>query len=116
NIHTAPKSQYLVETDPRFTNYKEWASSDHLLTKGDFVVTTKRLGDGFYEQQLIRDQLANLTGRRFLDGFSDDNAQYLHLMDNALTIADEWKLRPGIALTADQVTALTRDIVWMVEQ
>ncbi|SFX66479.1 hemagglutinin repeat-containing protein [Marinospirillum alkaliphilum] len=116
NIHSGPESRYLVETDPRFTNYRNWISSDHLLTTGNFVVTARRLGDGFYEQQLIRDQLANLTGRRFLDGFSDDDAQYLHLMNNALAIAEDWNLRPGVALTPEQIAALTSDIVWMVEQ
>ena len=35
---------------------------------------TKRLGDGLYEQKLIREQIAELTGRRFLDEY--DGEQY----------------------------------------
>ncbi len=31
-------------------------------------MTQKRLGDGFYEQKLINDQIAQLTGKKFLDG------------------------------------------------
>ena len=37
---------------------------------------TKRLGDGFYEQKLIREQINQLTGRRFLSGYANDQAQY----------------------------------------
>ncbi|VEI44947.1 heme utilization or adhesion protein [Actinobacillus equuli] len=44
----APKG-YLVETDPKFTNQKQWLSSDYMLEqlrdKQDNIY--KRLGDGF---------------------------------------------------------------------
>jgi len=35
-------------------------------------MTHKRLGDGFYEQRLVREQLAGLTGRASNKGLSDD--------------------------------------------
>ncbi|MDV3468485.1 hemagglutinin repeat-containing protein [Stenotrophomonas sp. C3(2023)] len=110
--------QYLVETDPRFADYRSWLGSDYLLQKlgMDPANTQKRLGDGFYEQTLVRDQIAQLTGRRFLDGYADDEAQYRALLDNAATIADAWGLRPGVALTPAQMAQLTSDIVWLVEQ
>jgi filamentous hemagglutinin len=41
----------------------------------------KRLGDGFYEQRQVLDQIAQLTGRRFLSGDTDALAQYRSLMD-----------------------------------
>ncbi|PHV09758.1 beta strand repeat-containing protein, partial [Chitinimonas sp. BJB300] len=58
-------SRYVVETDPTFTNYKTWLSSDYLLDRLKFDPATiqKRLGDGFYEQRLIREQINQLTGR-----------------------------------------------------
>jgi filamentous hemagglutinin len=61
---------YLVETDPRFTDHKTWLSSDHLLGQMGYSPDTvqKRLGDGYYEQKLVREQIGQLTGRRFLDG------------------------------------------------
>lgn len=110
--------QYLVETDPRFADYRSWLGSEYLLQKMgvDPANVQKRLGDGFYEQTLVRDQVAQLTGRRFLDGYADDEAQYRALLDNAATIADAWGLRPGVALTAAQMAQLTSDIVWLVEQ
>ena len=79
-------------------------------------MTQKRLDDGYYEQSLIRDQVAQLTGRRFLDGYNNDEEQYLALMRNGATVASNWNLRPGIALTKEQVAQLTSDIVWLVDQ
>ncbi len=113
-----PGSHYLVETDPRFTNYRQWLSSDALLSALSYDPNTvqKRLGDGFYEQQLIREQVAELTGRRFLSGYASDDAQYQVLIASGVTYARQWQLRPGVALTAGQMAQLTTDIVWLVEQ
>jgi filamentous hemagglutinin len=60
--------------------------------------------------------MAQLTGRRFLPGYTDDEIQFLALMNNATTVAKDLQLRPGIALSAEQVALLTSDIVWLVEQ
>jgi filamentous hemagglutinin len=49
----------------------------------DPTLIQKRLGDGFYEQKLIRDQVSQLTGRRFLDGYASEEAQYQALMASA---------------------------------
>ena len=61
-LHPGPGSGYLIETDPRFANYRSWLSSDYLLTALAYAPNSvqKRLGDGFYEQQLIREQIALL--------------------------------------------------------
>ncbi|MBU3059868.1 S-layer family protein, partial [Pseudomonas indica] len=109
---------YIVETDPRFASYLTWLSSDYMLQRLalDPARTQQRLGDGFYEQQLIREQVAQLTGRRFLGNYSNDEAQYRALIDNAVTLASAWQLIPGVALTAAQMAQLTSDIVWLVEQ
>ncbi|MET3497529.1 two-partner secretion domain-containing protein, partial [Variovorax boronicumulans] len=115
---TNPSSRYLIETDPRFANYRNWLSSDYLLNNLglDPNNTLKRLGDGFYEQRLIREQVAQLTGYRYLDGFDSDDAQYAALMNAGVTFAQQYGLRPGIALTDAQMAQLTSDIVWLVEQ
>jgi filamentous hemagglutinin len=115
----APEARgYLVETDPRFANYKQWLGSDYLLQQLalDPQQMQKRLGDGFYEQRLVREQIAQLTGRRFLPGYTNDEAQFQALMDKATTFAQAHQLRPGIALSAEQMAALTSDIVWLVEK
>ncbi|MDN2714552.1 hemagglutinin repeat-containing protein [Janthinobacterium sp. SUN120] len=117
-VSSAPSSRYLVETDPRFASYREWTGSDYLLNqvKNDPSVTQKRLGDGFYEQRLVREQVAELTGQRFVGDYTSDEQQYKALMDQGVAFAKQWDLRPGIALTAEQMAGLTSDIVWLVEQ
>ncbi|MBJ9977590.1 hemagglutinin repeat-containing protein [Pseudomonas sp. S75] len=109
---------YLIETDPRFTSYRTWLSSDYMLDRLqlDPALTQQRLGDGFYEQRLIREQVAQLTGRRFIDGFANDESQYRALIDNAVTVASSWNLVPGVALTSEQMAQLTSDIVWLVSR
>ncbi|MBB4224247.1 hemagglutinin repeat-containing protein [Variovorax guangxiensis] len=111
-------SRYLVETDPRFANYRNWLSSDYLLNNLglDPDNTLKRMGDGYYEQRLVREQVAQLTGYRYLDSYDSDEKQYAALMDAGATFARQYGLRPGIALTDAQMAQLTSDIVWLVEQ
>ncbi|MEN5171141.1 hemagglutinin repeat-containing protein [Acinetobacter higginsii] len=109
---------FLVETDPAFSNYKKWLSSDHMLNALglDPAKQQKRLGDGYYEQRLVQDQIAQLTGRRFLSGYGNDEEQYKALMNNGLTFAKQFNLTPGIALTSAQIAQLTSDIVWLEEK
>jgi filamentous hemagglutinin len=111
-------SAYLIETDTRFIDRKLWLGSDYMTQSLslDPTVTQKRLGDGFYEQKLIREQVAELTGRRFLADYTSDEQEYKALMNSAITFGQKYNLRPGIALTAQQVAQLTSDIVWLVEQ
>ena len=112
----SPGGKYLVETDPRFTQEKQWLSSDYMqdaLTQNSDNVL-KRLGDGYYEQRLIREQVMNLTGQRYLDGFTNDEDQYKALMNNAIAFSQRYHLTPGVALTPEQMGLLTKDIVWLV--
>ena len=118
----SPKG-YLVETDPRFTQNKLWLGSDYMLKQMGYdpATQTQRLGDGFYEQKLIREQIAQLTGRRFLDDnngeqYANDEAQYQALMTAGIQFAKDYKLIPGVALTAEQMALLTTDIVWLVSK
>jgi adhesin HecA-like repeat protein len=57
-----------------------------------------------------------LTGYRYLDGFTSDDAQYTALMNAGAAFAQQYGLRVGVALTAAQMAQLTSDIVWLVEQ
>jgi filamentous hemagglutinin family protein len=117
-ISTNPSANYVVATNPAFTNYKTWLGSDYITSRIslDPSVTQKRLGDGFYEQRLINEQVAQLTGRRFLGNFTSDDQQYRALMDKGVTFAQDFNLRPGIALTAEQIARLTSDIVWLQQE
>ena len=112
------QAQYIVETDPAFANYKKWLSSDYMLDALglDPAMQQKRIGDGFYEQRLVQDQVAQLTGFRFLEGYGSDEEQYKALMNNGLSFAKQYGLRVGIALSEAQIAQLTSDIVWLEEK
>lgn len=107
---------YLFETRPQFANQQEWISSAYLLEQLSHSATLqKRLGDGFYEQRLVREQLSELTGHTSRGGASDDSV-YRELLSNAVSFARAFNLRPGIALSAEQISHLTSDIVWLEDQ
>ncbi|HCR4018938.1 TPA: hemagglutinin repeat-containing protein [Morganella morganii] len=112
----SPDGHYLVETDPRFTNMKKWLGSDYmqaaLTSNNDNML--KRLGDGYYEQRLIREQVINLTGQRYLAGYHSDEEQFRALMDQGIAFSKQYNLKVGVALTPEQMGLLTQDMVWLV--
>ncbi|WP_250478082.1 hemagglutinin repeat-containing protein [Caballeronia sp. INML1] len=116
--NTAPGASYLIATDPRLTSYTKFISSDYMLSALDLdpAKTIKRLGDGVYEQTLIRNQITQLTGHTFLSGFNDAMDEYTALMNNGVAYAKQFDLAIGIALTPAQMAQLTTDMVWLVEQ
>ena len=113
----APKG-YVIETDPRFANKQKWLSSDYMFNalRYDPNNMLKRLGDGFYELRLVNEQINQLTGRRYLDGYQNALEQYKGLMNNGIRYAKQFNLVPGVGLTKEQMSELTTDLVWMVNQ
>ncbi|UOK38523.1 hemagglutinin repeat-containing protein [Pseudomonas palleroniana] len=107
--------KYLIETNPLLTNLSQFLSSDYMLSKLGFDPdqTQKRLGDGLYEQRLIQQAVIARTGQRFIDGQTSDASMFKYLMDNAIGSKQALNLAVGVSLTAEQVAALTHDIVWM---
>ncbi|MEN7531715.1 hypothetical protein ABDB81_29150, partial [Cupriavidus sp. DL-D2] len=93
-IRSVPGDTYLVATDPRFTQYSRFLSSDYMLgALGiDPQMTQKRLGDGFYEQKLVRDQITQLTGRTFLAGHTSQVDEYQALMSQGVAVASAFGL------------------------
>ncbi|MGT2433614.1 two-partner secretion domain-containing protein [Cupriavidus basilensis] len=117
-IHGEPGTRYLIETDPRFTNQRQWLSSDLMLTQlgRDPTHVLKRLGDGYYEARLVADAVMLGTGQRFVGDYTDNEAQYKALMQSGVEFGKQFHLNLGTGLTADQMRALTTDIVWLVEK
>ncbi|MCP1402818.1 hemagglutinin repeat-containing protein [Achromobacter insolitus] len=132
---------YLVATDPHFVGQRPVVSSDYLLNllvkpgaqlgvqwgdwdtqvpAGAMFLTPsgqpKRLGDGFYEQKLVSDQILATTGQRFLDTYSDNDSQYKALLAAGAQFARSNDIQLGVALTEAQQRQLTTDLVWLVEQ
>jgi filamentous hemagglutinin len=75
-----------------------------------------RLGDGLFEQRLIREAVIERTGKRLIDGATSDEALFRQLMENAAGSKEALNLSLGIGLTAEQVAALTHDLVWLEEK
>ncbi|WWQ33587.1 hemagglutinin repeat-containing protein (plasmid) [Ralstonia solanacearum] len=113
-----PGSRVLVETDPRFTNFRQWSSSDVMLSqfRNDPGATLKRIGDGFYEQQLIQQQIIRATGQRFIGDYTSNEDEYKALLAAGVAAGKAFGLNVGTALTDEQMARLTTDIVWMVRQ
>ncbi len=118
HFQPAPSATYLVATDARFTQYTKFISSDYMLGALGLnpQQTQKRLGDGFYEEKLVRDQITQLTGRTFLAGYTDQLSEYRALMDAGVTYAKTFNLTPGIGLSDAQMQQLTSNMVWLVSQ
>ncbi|WP_414705539.1 hemagglutinin repeat-containing protein, partial [Pseudomonas sp.] len=109
--------KYLIETNPALTDIKRFMSSDYLLDKLGYDPDTsaKRLGDGLFEQRMVQQAVVARTGQRFIDGQTSDEAMFKYLMNNAIASKDQLNLSMGVTLTAQQVAALTHDIVWLEE-
>ena len=118
NINPDAPNGYVIETDPRFANKQKWLSSDYMLNALQYSPDNmhKRLGDGFYELRLVNEQINQLTGRRYLEGYQNDLEQYQGLMNNGVHYAKKLNLVPGVALTEKQMSELTTDLVWMVNE
>ena len=114
---TFPGTHFLIETDPRFTQYGNFISSDYLLQQLGFDpnVIQKRLGDGYYEQKLVKDQMLALTGAASRNG-QDATEQYKQLLNSGVKVAQSFQLTLGVALSPEQVARLQEDIVWMVSE
>ncbi|KAF7963279.1 hypothetical protein AWV80_11360 [Cupriavidus sp. UYMU48A] len=117
-VNTQPGAHYLIETDPRFTNQRQWLSSDYMLAQlgRDPSNVLKRLGDGFYEARLVADAVMLGTGQRFVGDYTDNEAQYIGLMNSGVTFGQKYQLTVGTELTPEQMKTLTSDIVWLVEK
>ncbi|MBR8657860.1 S-layer family protein, partial [Achromobacter sp. Marseille-Q0513] len=134
---------YVVTTDPRFTGQRPYVSSDYLLSllrppgtatgssaslagwealipPGARFLTPsgqpRRLGDGFYEQKAVSDQILATSGQRCLERYGDSDTQYKALLAAGVKFAQEQGIKLGVRLTDAQQKLLTTDLVWLVEQ
>lgn len=112
---TAPNASYVIETNPAFTNQKNFISSDYFFGQlgVDLTHIPKRLGDGFYEQQLVRNEVTSLTGNAVLGPYADLGTMYQSLMAAGASLSKSLDLPIGASLSADQVSKLTSNVIMM---
>ncbi|PCE23590.1 hypothetical protein BWP39_28325 [Paraburkholderia acidicola] len=111
----SPGAGYMIETNPAFTNQKSFISSDYFFNQigVDLIHIPKRLGDGFYEQQLVRNQVTALTGRAVLGPYTDLQTMYQSLMTAGAALDRQLDLPVGASLSAAQVSTLTGNVIMM---
>lgn len=113
-----PGAPTLIATDSQFLHGRQYASSDLLLQDPnvDRGHILKRLGDGFYEQRLVAEQIMLATGQRFVGDYRDNETQFKALLRAGAAFARKFHLTVGTALSRAQMNQLTSDIVWMETQ
>ncbi|WP_339011487.1 hemagglutinin repeat-containing protein [Fusobacterium animalis] len=110
--NVSPDSKYLLETRPKYINLNSFYGSDYFLSRvgyEDKWNRVKRLGDAYYENELIERSITEKLGTRFLNG-KEISAK--DLMDNAAEEAKKNGLTIGKPLTKEQIAKLDKDIVW----
>ncbi|MBJ7540064.1 hemagglutinin repeat-containing protein, partial [Marinomonas transparens] len=121
-LANTPDPSYVIVTSPLLTNYETFISSDYLLNKltsdsvGRDGKTAVRLGDGFLEQRLVRDQILAFTGFQTIPDSISIEDTYTTLMNNAVDSYEDLQLTAGVALSAEQIAQLRQPIVWMVNE
>ncbi|WP_454954224.1 hemagglutinin repeat-containing protein, partial [Fusobacterium hwasookii] len=105
-------SKYVMETRLKYIDQNSFYGSDYFLKRIGYEEKwdrVKRLGDAYYENELIERSITEKLGTRFLNG-KEISAK--ELMDNAAIEAKKNALTVGNSLTKEQIAKLDKDIVW----
>ena len=117
-LSTNPNTTYMIETDPNFTNRRNFLSSDYVLSrlKLDPMNIQKRLGDGYYEQQLVMQEIMRQTGKSRLQSGLSAEEQYRRLMDAGISVTKSQSIALGRGLTEAEQKNLKEDVVLLVSK
>ena len=117
-LATNPNTTYVIETDPNFTNRRNFLSSDYVLSrlKLDPMNVQKRLGDGYYEQQLVMQEIMRQTGKSRLQSGLTAEEQYRQLMDAGISVTQSQSIALGRGLTEAEQKNLKEDVVLLVSK
>ena len=117
-LSTNPNTTYMIETDPNFTNRRNFLSSDYVLSrlKLDPMNIQKRLGDGYYEQQLVMQEIMRQTGKSRLQSGLSAEEQYRQLMDAGISVTKSQSVALGRGLTEAEQKNLKEDVVLLVNK
>ena len=117
-LSTNPNTTYVIETDPNFTDRRNFLSSDYVLSrlKLDPMNVQKRLGDGYYEQQLVMQEIMSQTGKSRLQSGLSAEEQYRQLMDAGISVTKSQSIVLGRGLTEAEQKNLKEDVVLLVSK
>ena len=111
-----PSSKYLMETRSKYISLGQYFGSDYFTSRvgySEIWDRTRRLGDAYYENQLLTRALAEKLGTSFINGKSNQEL-IKAMMDNASAEGTRLGLTVGQELTQEQINNLNEDIVWYV--
>lgn len=116
-FNDSPDADFLFSTNRGFDDIGGLFDSDYFFDQLDIDRGTHftRLGDGFFESQLIGQQVRAATQQAQLPQFGTVLAQAEGLMASAVKQQKGLNLSVGVALSAAQVSALTESLVWWVK-
>ncbi|WP_455907075.1 hemagglutinin repeat-containing protein [Raoultella terrigena] len=102
------------ETGSQYTDMNQFLGSSYMLDRLSLNPDKdyRFLGDAAFDTRYVSNYVLNQTGTRYINGIGSDLDQMRYLMDNAADAQSSLGLKFGVALTADQVAALDRSILW----
>jgi len=111
----APDAPFVIETRSEFIDPKKFHASDYFLDRitEDQKPALKRLGDGYVEYQVLRDQRFDLTGKMAPGSPEDHNAKLKAEYQAAIDALISMGLNVGEPLSKEQAAKLPSDIVWL---
>ena len=111
-----PSSKYVMETRSSYINLSDYYGSDYFLERVGYSEVwdrARRLGDAYYENQLLTRSIAEKLGTAFINGKSNKKLIQA-MMDNASAEGKRLGLVAGQELTQEQINSLNEDIIWYV--
>ncbi|UBN56131.1 hemagglutinin repeat-containing protein [Pantoea agglomerans] len=103
-----------TEIRQQYTDVNTFLGSSYLLNRLDLKPDSdyRFLGDAAFDTRYVSNTVLNQTGSRYLHGIGSDLEQMRYLMDNAAAAQQSLGLQFGVSLSADQVAALDKSIIW----
>ena len=106
---------FLIESRKKYVNTGSVMGSDYFLSRMG-LGNAKRYGDAFVETRFLRKQIfENGLADRLSEAHTEAELMR-QLYDNAIEEAKDLELYPGIKMTAELISKLKRDIIWMEKE
>lgn len=102
------------ETNSAYTDRNPFLGSSYFLDRLGLNPDRdyRFLGDAAFDTRYVSNAILNQIGSRYINGIGSDLDQMRYLMDSAAEQQKTLGLKFGVALTAEQVAALDKSMLW----
>ncbi|HHA1669483.1 TPA: hemagglutinin repeat-containing protein [Enterobacter roggenkampii] len=102
------------ETNSAYTDRNKFLGSAYFLDRLGLNPDRdyRFLGDAAFDTRYVSNAILNQTGSRYINGIGSDLEQMRYLMDSAAEQQKTLGLKFGVTLTAAQVAALDKSMLW----